>query len=130
MSRYMVSYSIFRLGELLRIPLDLCSITALRFLNIFLVCTILPTITKSLYRNIHAEASQDAIQLAALLPALPLLSFFGNLYYTDVVSTTAVLYCYLLAIRKHYVASTIVSTVVLSALTSLAGHFKCSHKTN
>ena len=105
----MVSFSLFKLGELLHLPFDLCSITALRFLNLFFVCTLLPSITKSLYRHIHANASPNAVELAGLLPALPLLSFFGNLYYTDVLSTASVLYCYLLAIRRKYGVSAIVS---------------------
>ena len=105
----MVSYSLFKLGKLLHFPFDLCSITALRFLNLFFVCTLLPSLTKSLYRHIHADASSDAIELAGLVPALPLLSFFANLYYTDVLSTASVLYCYLLAIRRKYGASAIVS---------------------
>ena len=127
----MVSYALFKLGELLQLPFDLCSITALRFLNLFLVCTLLPSITKSLYRHIHPDASSDTIELAGLLPALPLLSFFGNLYYTDVLSTATVLYCYLLAIRRKYGASAIVSAPhALTADFSSGRSVEHSHQAN
>ena len=127
----MVSYSLFKLGELLQLPFDLCSITALRFLSFFLVCSFLPLITKSLCRHIHRDASSNAVEFAGLLPALPLLSFFGNFYYTDVLSTASVLYCYLLAIRRKYAASAIVSTpYALSAKSSSGGGVEHSHQTN
>ena len=65
----------------------------------------MPLITASIYRHIHPGVSQRSLWIAGLLPAFPLVSFFGNLYYTDVVSTTSVLYCYLLAIQKRYIFS-------------------------
>lgn len=117
--RYLVSYAIFRLGKWLSLPLDLCSVTALRSFNLILICVALPLITKSLYRQIHASADRDMVQLAALFPSFPLLSFFGNLYYTDVLSTTTVLYCYLLAIRKKFIFSAMVSKYSHFVATSL-----------
>jgi DIE2/ALG10 family len=63
---------------------------------------------KSIYRTVHSGASKNAIELAGLLPTFPLLSFFGNLYYTDVLSTTLVLSCYLFAIKKSYKLSALV----------------------
>ena len=104
----MISYIIFKLGQVLRQPFDLCSITALRLLNFILVCGVLPSITKSLYRHLHAGASEDTVLVVGLLPSLPLLSFFANLYYTDVLSTTSVLYCYLLALKRNYKTSAMV----------------------
>jgi hypothetical protein len=106
--RYFVSCLVAKVGEICRIPVDLCSTTALRLLNIYLVCVVLPSITRRIYRRIHPDASRDAVRLAALFPAFPLLSFFGNLYYTDVLSTTSVLYCYLLAMKNKYKASAMV----------------------
>lgn len=97
-----------KVGEVCRSPFDLCSTTALRMLNIYLVCVVLPSTTKRIYRRIHRDASRDAVRLAALFPAFPLLSFFGNLYYTDVLSTTSVLYCYLLAMKTQYISSAMV----------------------
>jgi len=77
-------------------------------MNINLVVWVLPIITRNIYRKIHPGASKGAIDLAGLLPAFPLLSFFGNLYYTDVLSTTLVLSCYLFAIKKSYKLSALV----------------------
>ena len=107
-SRYLTSYVIAKIGEICHIPIDLCSTTGLRLLNIYLVCFVLPSTTKRIYRRIHPDASRDAVRLAALFPAFPLLSFFGNLYYTDVLSTTSVLYCYLLAMKNKYITSAMV----------------------
>jgi hypothetical protein len=104
----LVSYLVDKAGETCRIPFDLCSTTALRLLNVYLVCVVLPSTTKRIYRRIHPDASRDAVRLAALFPAFPLLSFFGNLYYTDVLSTTSVLYSYLLAMKNNYKASAMV----------------------
>jgi alpha-1,2-glucosyltransferase len=106
--RYLLSVAVFKLANWLHIPFDLCSTLSLRFLNLVLVCGVLPLITTNLYQNIHPGASERSLILASVLPAFPLLSFFGNLYYTDVLSTTLVLYCYLLAIKKRYISSSIV----------------------
>jgi len=61
-----------------------------------------------LYQHIHAGASEQTLILASVLPMFPLLSFFGNLYYTDVLSTTLVLYCYLLALQRRFISSSMV----------------------
>jgi hypothetical protein len=73
-----------------------------------LICWVLPVVTRDIYRTVHPGASKNAIELAGLLPSFPLLSFFGNLYYTDVLSTTLVLCCYLFAIKKSYKLSALV----------------------
>ena len=116
LTRYLVSYIIFKIGNLLILPFNLSSLTAMRFFNIFLVCFVLPSITKQLYQRIHIKSSKETLLFASVLPAFPLLSFFGNLYYTDVLSTTLVLYCYLLALQKHYAASAIVAAHLHIAL--------------
>ena len=126
--RYLVSYLINRIGQVLILPVDLCSVTALRALNLFLVCFILPLIMRRLYRLIHEKASEDAIALAGLLPAFPLLSFFGNLYYTDVLSTTTVLYCYLLAVEKRYILSSLVHPSLRVVLIYPGRRSECVHK--
>jgi hypothetical protein len=118
LTRYLVSYVIFKISNLLILPFNLSSLTAMRFFNIFLVCFVLPSITNQLYQRIHVNASKETLLFASALPAFPLLSFFGNLYYTDVLSTTLVLYCYLLALQKHYVASAMVTAHLYSVLTS------------
>jgi hypothetical protein len=51
---------------------------------------------------------------AELLPAFPLLSFFSNLYYTDTLATTVILWSYLLAIKRRYISSAMVSPVLYS----------------
>jgi hypothetical protein len=73
-----------------------------------LICWVLPVVTRNIYRTVHSGASKNAIALAGLLPSFPLLSFFGNLYYTDVLSTTLVLSCYLFALKKSYKISALV----------------------
>jgi alpha-1,2-glucosyltransferase len=111
---YLVSSAIYKLGTLIPVPFNLCSTLALRSLNFFIVVFIAPKLTRSLYRHIHPSASEDALLFAELLPAFPLLSFFGNLYYTDVLSTTAILWSYLLAIKRRYVSSAMVLTPSIS----------------
>jgi hypothetical protein len=106
---YLVSSAIYKLGALIPVPFNLlCSTLALRALNLFIVVFIAPRLTRSLYRQIHPAASEDALLFAELFPAFPLLSFFGNLYYTDVLSTTAILWSYLLALKRQYVSSALV----------------------
>ena len=109
-----------KVGAVLGLPLDLCSIVSLRFMNVTMVSLVLPAITTSLYRNLHFDATEEALVAAGLLPAFPLVSFFGNLYYTDVLSTSAVLYCYLLALRKQYIASALVQRHDLKTITEIA----------
>ena len=113
-ARYLVSWGIFKLGRLIPVPFNLCSTLALRFLNLFIVVFVAPRLTSSLYRHIHPEASDDALLFAELLPAFPLLSFFGNLYYTDTLATTVILWSYLLAIKRRYISSAMVSTTLYS----------------
>lgn len=103
-----MSWVIYKLGGLIPVPFNLCSTLALRFLNCFIVVFIAPRFTRSLYRHIHPEVSEDALLFAELLPSFPLLSFFGNLYYTDALSTTVILWSYLLAIKQRYIFSALV----------------------
>ena len=105
---YLLSVAVARLCTLLWIPFDLCSTEGLRLLNLLLLCGALPLITRRLYQHIHAGASEQTLILASVLPTFPLLSFFGNLYYTDVLSTTLVLYCYLLALQRRFISSSMV----------------------
>ena len=101
------------MAGLIPVPFDLCSTLALRFLNCFIVVFVAPRLTRSLYRHIHPEATEVALLFAELLPAFPLLSFFGNLYYTDTLSTTVILWSYLLAIKRRYISSALVHTPCL-----------------
>jgi hypothetical protein len=107
----------------LGLPFNACSLIFLRLLNLITVCSVLPSITSNLYRHLHPAASKEHLLVAGVLPAFPLLSFYGNLYYTDVVSTALVLASYLYALQNRHFVSGIVRLPKERTLTSQLGSF-------
>jgi len=107
--RYLASYAIAKLWRILGLPFDPCSLLALRLTNLLVLCFVVPSVTSNLYQLLHPGSSEEELSLASVLASFPLLSFYGNLYYTDVLSTTLVLCSYLCALKSRYALSGLVS---------------------
>lgn len=81
---YLLSYLLHRIG----VP---CNITYLRSLNLFIGTFLLPRVCMSIYRTLHPSSSRSEIRWSGSLAAMPILSFFSLLYYTDLASTYTLL---------------------------------------
>ncbi|XP_024538006.1 dol-P-Glc:Glc(2)Man(9)GlcNAc(2)-PP-Dol alpha-1,2-glucosyltransferase-like [Selaginella moellendorffii] len=93
--------------------MDLCTLNALRSINILLslVCVCL---FRSILLHLDPKVSEKALLLKSVVLALyPLHWFFTFLYYTDVGSTAAVMAMYLACLKRSYWISATLSILAI-----------------
>ncbi|CCG83456.1 Alpha-1,2 glucosyltransferase alg10 [Taphrina deformans PYCC 5710] len=99
---YLISYALSKIG----VP---CTLSYLRGLNLFIGIILLPNLCGKLYDSLHAAAIPLEVEWSQCLSAMPILSFFSLLYYTDLASTYAVLLVYYLTLTKRRYSAALVA---------------------
>lgn len=84
---YIISFLLHQVG----LP---CSLTYLRYVNLFVGTILLPDLFSKLWQDFHPTCSDRELRWAKCIAMMPLLSFFSNLYYTDLPSIYIVLLSY------------------------------------